>query len=261
MTGIKRKFSMLNMSSTAAGSATADDRSTAARIRDAAIEAFAEAGVDATSVRAIAARAGVSAALVIHHFGSKEQLRVACDEHVAASVRVQKAAAMRQGPGMDVLAALRARDAAPPLLAYLARTLTDGSPHVDELLDELVDDAAGYLQDGIDNGVLRPVEDVRGLAALLTVWSLGAVVLHDHTRRLLGADLLAGGAAAIPYLAPALELFAGGILTDAAGRSMRAQLRQATDPAQATDPEPASATDPEPGIDSGDDLTTDGGRR
>ncbi|MCC5947191.1 MAG: TetR family transcriptional regulator, partial [Nitriliruptoraceae bacterium] len=232
------------MSSATPTPAAADDRSTAARIRDAAIEAFAEAGVDATSVRAIAARAGVSAPLVIHHYGSKDQLRVACDEFVAATVRAQKTEVMRQGAGLDVLGALRSRDTGPPLLAYLARTLTDGSPHVEELLDEFVDDAVAYMQEGIEAGVLRPVDDLRGLAALLTVWSLGAVVLHTHTQRLLGADLLAGGEAARPYLVAALELFAGGILTEPAGRSMRQQLRDAGAPTP--DPAPGGRPPPAP---------------
>ena len=43
-------------------------------IRDAAVRLFAHAGYANTSVRDIAADAGVDAALVIRHFGSKEQL-------------------------------------------------------------------------------------------------------------------------------------------------------------------------------------------
>jgi hypothetical protein len=43
-------------------------------IRDAAIGYFAEHGFTSTTVRAIAAKAEVSPALVIHHFGPKENL-------------------------------------------------------------------------------------------------------------------------------------------------------------------------------------------
>jgi AcrR family transcriptional regulator len=43
----------------------------------AAREAFAERGYDATSIRAIAASAGVDPALVHHYFGNKEQLFIA----------------------------------------------------------------------------------------------------------------------------------------------------------------------------------------
>ena len=55
-------------------SALSPDLTARARIRDAAIECFARQGF-AVSVRAIAAHAGVSPGLVIHHFGSKAGLR------------------------------------------------------------------------------------------------------------------------------------------------------------------------------------------
>ena len=52
---------------------SADDRTAIARIRDAAIEQFGQHGFG-VGLRTIADAAGVSAALVIHHFGSKEAL-------------------------------------------------------------------------------------------------------------------------------------------------------------------------------------------
>jgi AcrR family transcriptional regulator len=44
------------------------------RILASARELFAENGIDRTSIRAVAARAGVDAALVHHYFGTKQQL-------------------------------------------------------------------------------------------------------------------------------------------------------------------------------------------
>lgn len=58
------------------------DLTARARIRLAALGLFARQGFAGTSLRAIAAEAGVSHALVRHHFGSKEGLRVAVDEDV-----------------------------------------------------------------------------------------------------------------------------------------------------------------------------------
>ncbi|QVI57755.1 TetR family transcriptional regulator [Nocardioides faecalis] len=52
-------------------------RATRNAIEVAARDLFAAGGFDATSVRAIAARAGVDPALVIRHFGSKEALFLA----------------------------------------------------------------------------------------------------------------------------------------------------------------------------------------
>ena len=67
--------------------ATADDLTARARIRDAALRQFGEQGFERTTIRGIAATAGVSPALVRHHFGSKDALRDAVDEHVLTEIR------------------------------------------------------------------------------------------------------------------------------------------------------------------------------
>ncbi len=59
-----------------------DDRTARARIRDEALQLFGARGPDAVTVRDIAAAADVSAALVLRHYGSKDGLRTAVDEHV-----------------------------------------------------------------------------------------------------------------------------------------------------------------------------------
>ncbi len=53
---------------------------TQARILAAAREIFAEAGFDGTTIRGVAARAGVDPALVHHYFGTKQRLFVAAME-------------------------------------------------------------------------------------------------------------------------------------------------------------------------------------
>jgi AcrR family transcriptional regulator len=189
-----------------------DDRTARARIRDAAIERFGRDGTAATSLRAIAADAGVSPPLVVHHFGSKEGLRAACDRHVAATIREGKQAAMAAGPQVDALAALRQAERTRPLLRYLARVLVDPSPEVAALVDELVADAVAYLEQGVRTGMLRPTDDPRGRATVLTMWSLGALVLHEHVARLLGADLTADDAGLRAYARPATRILGEGVL-------------------------------------------------
>ena len=70
------------------------DLTATARIRDAAIEQFGEHGFD-VGLRSIAEAAGVSAALVIHHFGSKDALRAACDEYISEEIRSVKSESLR----------------------------------------------------------------------------------------------------------------------------------------------------------------------
>src|SRR5690606_12209361 len=120
-TPVEHSFSLLNMRSTTSSSSGprrpaatgAADLTTRARIRDAAIARFARDGFGA-SLRTIAADAGVSAGLVVHHFGSKDGLRAACDTYVFEAVRDAKTEAVSPenpdaGP-MSLLAQLRSEE-------------------------------------------------------------------------------------------------------------------------------------------------------
>jgi AcrR family transcriptional regulator len=212
---------MLNMrsiSSSPDDNAPTDDRTTVARIRDAAIECFAEYGVAGTTARKVAETAGVSPGLVIHHFDSMDGLRAACDRYVAAAIQHQKQELMTAGPNLDVLAAIR-RPGLGPLMGYLARVLTDDSPEVADLVDGLVDDAEGYISQGVESGMIKPTDEPRGRAVLLTIWGLGALVLHDHLDRLLGVDLTDPNVLKSPsiaaYAAPMYELYGEGLFTEA----------------------------------------------
>lgn len=216
------------------------DLTARARIRDAAIARFADVGVDATSIRAIATDAGVSAGLVIHHFGSKDALRVACDQYVAAVIRDRKRRAAAAGAGLDPVAALRDAGDGPPLLRYLARTLVDGSPHVAELVDELVEDAVGYLEEGVATGLITPSDDPRARAVVLTVWSLGSLVLHDHVNRTLGIDLTGDPQQLGGWTVPAAEVLAKGVLPV----ELYERVRDAFDPSEPG--EQAGPRSPEP---------------
>jgi AcrR family transcriptional regulator len=207
------------------------DRTARARIRDAALERFAAHGVAGTSLKAIAEDAGVSPPLVVHHFGSKDGLRRACDEYAAATIREQKHAAMAEGLRTDPLASLRRLEQGPPVLRYLARTLGDGSPQVVELLDEMVDDAVGYMEEGVRTGALKPTERPRERAIVLVVWSLGALTLHEHIERLLGVDITANSEDLAAYVLPAGEILAHGVLAEDAYERVREALAHEKDDA------------------------------
>ena len=60
------------------------DLTAKALIRDEALRLFAVEGPGAVSLRRVAAAAGVSPGLVIHHYGSRQGLREAVDAHVGA---------------------------------------------------------------------------------------------------------------------------------------------------------------------------------
>ncbi|MFC0864076.1 TetR/AcrR family transcriptional regulator [Sphaerimonospora cavernae] len=191
------------------------DRTARARIRDAAIERFADKGVAATNLKDIAADAGVSTPLVIHHFGSKDGLRVACDEHVASLIKEQKTKAMAASRGFDPFQAVREAYEGTPIIRYLAKTIVDGSPHVDELLDEMIEDALVYMAEGVENGILKPAENPREQAIALMLWQLGALAMHEQVKRLLGIDLIDNTAGStLRWARINFDILAKGVITD-----------------------------------------------
>ena len=197
---------------------TADDRSTRARIRDAAIETIGTYGLAGTTARRVADAAGVSPGLVIHYFGSMDGLRRACDDHIADAIRRYKESAIAEGPSLDLLAAFR-RAELHGATAYLANVLGDDSPAVEVLVDHIVADAEAYLELGVETGMITPTDDPRRRAAVIALWSLGALVLHRHAERLLGVDLTADNLVDDPdamaaYAVAAYGILGRGILTE-----------------------------------------------
>ena len=95
-----------------------DDLASPARLRLAALELYAERGVEMASVREIAQRAGVAPGLVRHHFGSKAGLTRAVDDDVLRLIAATLDEVPLVGTPQEVSAA---RDAAfADLLAELA---------------------------------------------------------------------------------------------------------------------------------------------
>jgi AcrR family transcriptional regulator len=201
------------------------DRTARARIRDAALARFASNGVADTSLKEIAADVGVSPPLVIHHFGSKEGLRIACDEYVVRMIREGKRAFANRA--MDPVQSLRAIDQALPLIRYLARTLVDPTPHVANLIDEMVEDAVAYTAEAVEHGVMKPTEFPRDRAVVLVMWQLGALALHEHIERLLGIDLTGDAQDLLRWMLPAGEILAKGAMPEELYEQMRAAAQDA----------------------------------
>lgn len=148
------------------------------------MRAFAAEGFAATSVRKVAADAGVSPGLVIHHFGSKAGLRQACDEHLLAALTATKVDAVR-GP-MEPAAFAGAVADADLHLAYFARGFADGHDHAAALFDGMVAMAEQVLAEAEATGAVRPAPDPRTRAAVLVAWQVGQLVLAEHVARAVG---------------------------------------------------------------------------
>ena len=202
------------------------DLTARARIRDAAVRRFGMDGFG-VSVRTIAADAGVSAALVIHHFGSKEALRAACDEHVLRVIREAETDAFTAAAPMNLVAQFATIDEYAPLVGYLVQALLAGGDLAATLLTRMTSDAESYLAEAVAAGRMRPSRDPAARAAFLVDVGVGAVLSFVRRHPPVDGDYRATlRAYAEANSLPALELYTEGLLTDTSMLDAYLQLRE-----------------------------------
>lgn len=189
------------------------DLTTRARIRDAAVLLFGRQGFDRTTVRAVAAVVGVSPALVLHHFGSKDRLRAACDNHVVDQLISQKSQLDSGGAAALLQRWLGDVDQFRPLTDYLARMLAEDSPASDRLFDALLDGTRSIIAEQVGSGLMTPPSDPEVTAAMLTAYGVVPMLLERQLGRALGTNGLEP--ALIRRLTvPLLELYTHGLYAD-----------------------------------------------
>ena len=168
----------------------ADDLTAKARIRNAALELFAAQGVDATSLRAVAAAAGVTVGLIVHHYGTKEALRESVElaivqqfaETIAsmplASRPADEIAAARDHAVADMLSANQA------IVDYLRRAILDGSAERGDLVSRLSQLSAQQVHDLRQAGVASTKHTVGEQVITIMVRQLGRLFLQPLVDRI-----------------------------------------------------------------------------
>lgn len=157
----------------------------------AARRTFAKRGYDATSVREVARELGVDAALIAHHFGTKETLWLAVVEQIAELAE----------PMFDALRALRTsslpqRDRVrraielcvdhefdePDLGMFFSTAATEVGARLDRLQARLVrpyyDVMFPLLSEAVEAGVIRPVEPT--VLFFMIASAIGTTVSYSH---------------------------------------------------------------------------------
>ena len=162
------------------------DLTARARIRDAALRLFAQDGIDATTIRGIARAAGVSGGLVRHHFGSKDDLRRACDAHVLAQLMAIKARTLSGEHESAIGFLTSTQPAMLVMLRYFARSLLDGSDAADAMLAEVLE----LSREWIERHDTGEIADPSAEAALLVATELGVLVMREQLSHALGDDIL-----------------------------------------------------------------------
>lgn len=200
-------------------SAPTDELTARARILQAAIRRTAADGMSAP-LRAIAADAGVSAGLILHHFGSRDGLREACDDHVLAVIRSTKTSVLVEGSaagGAALLVQLAQVEGYAAVVGYVLRCLQDGGPRLRRFVDHVVEDAVAYLHQGEAAGTIRPSRFPEERARFMAETALGALLLQlPAQQEQLDLDELPGWLRDYSerIVGPALELYTEPLFTD-----------------------------------------------
>jgi TetR/AcrR family transcriptional regulator, regulator of cefoperazone and chloramphenicol sensitivity len=178
----------------------AGDLTARAIIRNAALRLFADRGTDAVTVREIATQAGVSPALVLHHFGSKDGLRAEVDafatqafDAIFQEMPADELAELLTGrAARGSLAEAFARGFPPgsPLPAYLRRLLLTNDPAGAALFGRWYTATRGLLDMMVGMGIARPSEDPDIRAAFFLVNDLALILLRNQIAVAIGADPL-----------------------------------------------------------------------
>jgi TetR/AcrR family transcriptional regulator, regulator of cefoperazone and chloramphenicol sensitivity len=191
---------------------SAQDLTALARIRDAAIDQFGRHGFD-VGVRAIAQAAGVSPGLVIHHFGSKDGLRKACDEYIAETIRESKSESLQTHDPAAWFSAVAEIEEYAPLMAYLVRTMQSGGDLAKSLWRRMIDNAELYMDEGVRAGTIKPSPNPKARARFLAMAGGGGFLLYlqlheSNDLRTVLHDY------AEDMVLPALEVYTHGLMTD-----------------------------------------------
>ncbi|GAA2854605.1 TetR family transcriptional regulator [Streptosporangium fragile] len=169
------------------------------------------------TVRQIAGAAGVSPALVIHHFGSKEGLRAVVDEHVASVFdgllqRAARGELVTSDGASFAEALLRELPPDSPVPAYLRRLLLAGDSAGTEVFRRWFAVSRATVEELVAAGVMAQGRDPVVRAAFVMVNDLMLLLVRDQLADVLGVDPL-GPEGATRWAEEVLAVYRDGLLT------------------------------------------------
>lgn len=222
LTLTEHTFNILNVSSNTA------DLLPRARIRLAALELFGQQGFDRTTIRQIASRAGVSPGLVIHHFGSKKELKEACDAHALEVFRQKSVYLQESGPMPSLQSFLDDNPELWTVANYFVQELRAGGETAQQAYDLFCSYSDEMVTRAADAGMLVLPEDRQAAIALMTTWSIGVLVLGDLFARRLGGERLEDPEVMRRYSSVVIELLSTGVFTESYASLLRSVIHPTT---------------------------------
>jgi AcrR family transcriptional regulator len=170
------------------------DLSASARIREFALQLFARQGIRGTSIRNVAAAAGVSPGAVVHHFPTKRAL----EQAVHADV-IQRIVAVVHGVGLDddPVTAIQNRNRAfdtllrdqPYIADYIRRVLADNSEESLDFFRVSIEGIKSELLGRVEAGQARTFDDPDVGLALYWLVVNARFILRPYLENVLHLDL------------------------------------------------------------------------
>jgi len=173
-----------------ASSVSKEEGAAAERIRNAALEGFANNGARATSIRDVARAAGVSPGLVQHHFANKGTLQEAVDEHVLETLW-QTFGDIPEG-GAEFFKEMGDQitgfvDEYPTMMRYVARAIIEGEEASLRIFDVFVALAESHIERLKKAGILREDVDPLWTPLHLVMFNISCVLFEGALDRRLPA--------------------------------------------------------------------------
>lgn len=173
-------FSVLNMRS------AIDSKE---RLIEVATSVFAREGFAGTSLRMIAVEAGVSAALLVHHFGSKQKLieqtiEITLGQWLKAKDRLAEldlSEALTQWPQT----ALEGQQK----LAFFKQVMLAGGKPAELLMQRMQIEAKRRIETMVRAGTMRELKDPDTAALLMAIYGLAPLLVSDSIKIILGGDI------------------------------------------------------------------------
>ncbi|HIW47588.1 MAG TPA: TetR/AcrR family transcriptional regulator [Candidatus Yaniella excrementigallinarum] len=163
-----------------------------ARIRQVALELFALNGADATSMRAISSRAGVTVGLITHHFGTKAGLIQAVEDDILSGIE-QAIAYKEVDANVDgVVKALDQRlldhvNKNPLVVAYLRRMmLIEPGGQGSDLTARFTRMALRQIKDLRRHGVASTSRDPEDQVMQVMLVQLGQLLMQPFVHQIAG---------------------------------------------------------------------------
>lgn len=176
------------------------------------VELFAERGFREVSVREITTAAGVSPGLLIHHFKSKEGFIESCIEEVFGEVLSFKT----EPNPLDLNSQLEKWKSNPEFfrtpLRFFKVVLSSDTVYAKQLFELLLQGTKKVLEEGVNSGQIKKPSNMEMTNLVLTVNSLGTVILSDLIRDQLGGEFT-DPKYAKEFIEANMEIYTNGVYT------------------------------------------------